>query len=99
MRPEEVSWASAGLIADAVHSGKISAESVIEATLHQITATDPELNAFVTVCADDARMAARAIDARRIKGAPLGALAGVPVSLKDIILTAGLRTTAGSRLM
>ncbi|MGE8940420.1 amidase [Leptospira interrogans] len=98
MRPEEVSWASTGAIAEAVHSGEISAESVIDATLQQITAMDPKLNAFVTVCADDARMAARAIDARRTEGAPLGALAGVPVSLKDIILTAGIRTTAGSRL-
>lgn len=98
MRPEEVSWASAGVIAEAVRSGEISAEAVVEATLEQIKTADPTLNAFVTVCADESRATARAIDARRAQGAPLGPMAGVPVSLKDIILTEGIRTTAGSRL-
>ncbi len=99
MRPEEICWASAREIADAVRGGNVSAETVLDAILEQIRANDPALNAFVTVCADEARASARDIDSRRKAGEILGPLAGVPVSLKDIILTKGIRTTAGSRLL
>ncbi len=99
MQGEEICWADAGAIAEAVQNGAILAETVATAVLERIAAVDKKLNAFVTVCADEALNAARAVDAKRGGGGALGPLAGVPVSLKDIVLTKDIRTTAGSRLL
>jgi aspartyl-tRNA(Asn)/glutamyl-tRNA(Gln) amidotransferase subunit A len=76
----------------------MSAVEVTEAVLARIDALNPRLNAFCLVSADEARRAAREADIAVTKGEPLGALHGVPVSLKDVIFTRGLRTTGGSRL-
>lgn len=73
--------------------------AVLEGCLHQIQRLQPKLNAFVTVCADEARVQAAEIDRARAAGTKLGPLAGVPVSVKDILNTKGVRTTWGSRLM
>jgi aspartyl-tRNA(Asn)/glutamyl-tRNA(Gln) amidotransferase subunit A len=59
---------------------------------------NPRLNAFCLVAADQARAAARDAEVAVMKGEPLGPLHGVPVSIKDLIFTRGLRTTGGSRL-
>jgi aspartyl-tRNA(Asn)/glutamyl-tRNA(Gln) amidotransferase subunit A len=85
-------------IADAVRSGRTSAEAVLEDALARISALDDRLHAFCTLDAEGARSAARAVDARVARGGPVGALAGVPVAIKDLICTRGLRTTFGSRL-
>ena len=98
MLGEEICWAEAGEIVDAVQQDKISAVEVIESVLDRIDQLDSVLRAFVTVCHDEAMAAARAADERRPKGQSLGPLDGVPVSIKDIILTSGIRTTAGSKL-
>jgi len=98
MHGEEVCWVDAGDIVEAVRSGKATATDVVSAVLKRIDELNGTLGAFVTVCAEDALAAARAADARRPKGEVLGPLDGVPVSIKDIILTKGIRTTAGSRL-
>ena len=99
MQGEEICWADAGAIAEAVQNGAVSAENVTAAILERIATIDKKLNAFVTVCAEEALNAARGVDAKRASGKALGPLAGVPVSLKDIILTKDIRTTAGSRLL
>ena len=98
MSVDDICWADAGAIVDAVRDGKISAADVVGNVLKRIDQIDGDLNAFVTVCADEAMAVARAADARRPKGQVLGPLDGVPVSVKDIILTKGVRTTAGSKL-
>ena len=98
MRPEDICWADAGAIAKAVQSGKLNAVDVVEATLDRIASVDPKLGAFVTVGAEAARAAAKSVDAKRAAGDPLGPLAGVPVSLKDIVLTADMPTKAGSKV-
>ena len=82
-----------------MRGGERSARQVAEECLERIAALQPKLNAFVTVCADEARAQADAIDRVRREGAKLGPLAGVPVSVKDILNTAGVRTAWGSRLM
>src|SRR5258706_8640575 len=74
------------------------AADVTEAALQRITAVDTALHAFCTVDVDGARAAAEAIDQRLAAGDPVGPLAGVPVAVKDLICTRGLRTTFGSRL-
>ena len=74
------------------------AADVTEAALQRIAAVDAQLHAFCTVDADAARAEAEAIDKRFAAGDPVGPLAGVPVAIKDLICTRGLRTTFGSRL-
>ena len=80
-------------------SGALSAVAVTEAMLARIERVDGALKAYVTVTADDALAQATALDARRAGGEPLGALHGVPIALKDLLWTAGLRTTCGTRVL
>ncbi|MFO1147525.1 MAG: amidase [Alsobacter sp.] len=79
-----------------VRTRELSARSVIDACLEAIAAADGDLNAFVTLDEDGARRAADAIDATIRAGHEPGPLAGVPVGIKDLLFTAGLRTTFGS---
>src|SRR5439155_11097698 len=67
--------------------------------LERIAALDALLNSFLTVTPEVALAAAAASDARRTAGTPLGPLDGIPISLKDILITEGIRTTAGSRIL
>ena len=89
-------WAGAEEIAAAVQSRRISARSVAEAHLARIAAIDPHLNSYILVDREGALAAADAVDARVSKGVDPGPLCGVPVGLKDLLVTRGLRTTAGS---
>ena len=92
-------FASATDIAAAVRAGEVSALEVVEAHLAHIHQHNPSLNAIVTLDEEGARAAARAADEARARGEPLGPLHGVPVTIKDAIETAGLRTTVGSPLL
>ncbi len=78
--------------------GAVRAESLAEQCLARVAALNPELNAFITVTADEALAAARHADAEIAAGRYLGALHGIPVSLKDLIDQEGVPTTAGSRV-
>lgn len=82
-------------LARALARREISARAVLEAHLARITARDAELSAFMTVDADGARRQADACDATR---APVGPLHGLPIAVKDLTNTNGLRTTYGSLL-
>jgi aspartyl-tRNA(Asn)/glutamyl-tRNA(Gln) amidotransferase subunit A len=92
-------WASLPVLAARVARGEISAESLTEQALDRIARHDPTLGAFLHVAADQARECAHAIDAKRRRGAPLGALAGVPLAIKDVLCTADQPTTAASRML
>ncbi len=76
----------------------MSASSLVEKALHQIATLDSALNAFCTVTADQARADALDIDRRLAAGEDVGPLVGVPVAIKDLVCTQGVRTTFGSRL-
>ncbi len=83
-------------------AGDVSAVAIARSTLSRIEQRDQrsgQLNAFLTIDADGLLQAASELDARRARGEPLGALAGVPVALKDALVTRGLRTTGGSRIL
>jgi aspartyl-tRNA(Asn)/glutamyl-tRNA(Gln) amidotransferase subunit A len=82
-------------IRDAVAAGQVSAVEVCEKALARIKAVDPSLKAFLTVSGDRALNRARAVD-REKRSAPL---AGVPLAVKDNIMTRGITTTAASRML
>mgnify|MGYP002777805361 CR=1 FL=1 len=90
---------TAGELADAVRAGRIGAVEAARAYLAQIEATAPRLRAYLRVQPERALAEAAAVDAARARGEPLGPLAGVPYGLKDSFVTAGIETTAGSRIL
>jgi aspartyl-tRNA(Asn)/glutamyl-tRNA(Gln) amidotransferase subunit A len=76
-----------------------SAESITEAFLAAIRARDGQVKAYMHVDESAARAHARAVDAKRRAGQPLGALAGVPVAIKDVLCTQGVPTTCSSKML
>ncbi len=82
-----------------IASGETTAVAVCEAHLDRIKAVEPKISAFNTVTAERALDRARALDARQQAGAPLGPLHGVPVAIKDNMCTAGVPTTASSKIL
>jgi amidase len=87
---------SARDIAARVRSRQLTATDVLEAHLAQIAAENPRVNAVCTLAEEKARGWAAEIDAKVAAGEDPGLLAGVPVGIKDIHPTAGIRTTWGS---
>jgi len=98
MSDNDVVWSSALDLATRIRQKAVSPVEVTEAVLSRIEALNPRLNAFCLLAADQARAAARDAEVAVMKREPLGLLHGVPVSIKDVIFTRGLRTTGGSRL-
>jgi len=93
--PEFLWWSAADLAA-AIRRRDLSPVEVTRAALDRIAAVDGTLNAFVTVLADEAMAGARRAESVRD---PQGPLHGVPLALKDLYETAGIRTTAGSKVL
>ena len=91
----ELPFQTAREIRDAIRARQISAVEVCERALARIDAHNPTLNAFLEVARDRALERARSID--REKHA--GPLAGVPIALKDNIITRGITTTAASKML
>ena len=81
-----------------LRSKAISALELTRAYLARIEASNPLLNSFITVCGEQALAAAAAADAR-LAGGDAPALTGIPLALKDIFVTAGVRTTCASRIL
>jgi amidase len=81
-----------------IRQKKISPVEVVRAALERIERVNPKLNAYCTVVPDLALKAARAAERAVMKKGPLGPLHGVPVSIKDLVPTAGIRTTWGSKI-
>ena len=80
-------------------SGKVTSRQLVEAVFRCIRATNQAINTYVTLNESAAIRKAEEIDARISAGNPVGPLAGIPVALKDLLCTRGLRTTAGSRIL
>lgn len=78
---------------------KLSSLELTESVLQRIKETQSKLNSFVLVTEEEALRTARLVDEKRAKGQNLSPLAGIPIGLKDIFLTKGIRTTCCSRIL
>jgi aspartyl-tRNA(Asn)/glutamyl-tRNA(Gln) amidotransferase subunit A len=83
----------------AIAAKQFTAASLVEQFYGKIKAEDPEIHAYLTLCEDRASRRAKSIDDLVSKGSALPPLAGVPVGIKDVMITKGIRTTAGSKIL
>lgn len=91
--------ASAADLAARLAAGQVGSEELTRAHLDRIAAVDDRVGAFLHVSRDEALATARDVDARRAAGEQLHPLAGVPVAVKDVVVTRGTPTTAGSKIL
>ena len=82
-----------------IKSREISSEEVVASYLKNVLEKEPEVNAFLTIMADEAIEKAKEIDKRIAAGEELGALAGIPIAVKDNICTEGVNTTCASKML
>jgi aspartyl-tRNA(Asn)/glutamyl-tRNA(Gln) amidotransferase subunit A len=90
---------TAGDLAALLQAREVSSVEVTQAHLDRIAEVDDAIHAFLHVAADEALATARAVDARRAAGEHVHGLAGVPIAVKDVVVTRGQPTTAGSRIL
>lgn len=95
----DITRLSAADLAGALAGGEISSAEATQAHLDRIAGVDGDLNAFLYVNADEALATARDVDERRAAGEELHPLAGVPIAVKDVVVTKGMPTTAGSKIL
>jgi amidase len=95
---DEIIYASARDLAARLRNGDLSAVEVMDAFLARIAVVNPDVNAICTLEETLARDGAAAADEARIRGDALGPLHGLPIAIKDLAETAGIRTTMGSPL-
>ncbi len=95
---DDLAWTSATELVHLVRTKALSPVELVRATLARIERLQPSLNAFVTVTPELAMAAARRAEQAVMRGEALGALCGVPYSIKDLSFTAGVRTASGSNI-
>ncbi len=80
-------------------AGEVSAVEIADSSLARVEAVDDRLGAFLTLTPEVARERAAELDAYLSTGAPRPAVAGIPIALKDVLTTNGIRTTCGSKIL
>lgn len=90
---------TAGELAAMIGRGDLSAEEAARSVLDRIELMEPAINAYITVTPEAALARAKEIDGMRSRGIDIGPLGGVPMAIKDSIITRGVRTTAGSHIL
>ncbi len=98
MTSTEIPFLSASELASAIRAGEVSPVDAVDAYLDRIDAVGDKLNAYITVCADEARADAKILADEAVAGQFRGPLHGVPVGIKDQIHTEGIRTTDASKI-
>src|SRR6516162_10695075 len=84
---------------DAIAARQISARELAADYFKRIAAHNGELNAYLTLSDERAYRQADRVDAMVAEGKPLPPMAGVPIAVKDVISTRGIRTTCGSKIL
>ncbi|OPX18889.1 MAG: aspartyl/glutamyl-tRNA amidotransferase subunit A, partial [Desulfobacca sp. 4484_104] len=87
-----------GQLAPLLHQGEVSPQEVTQACLDRIAALDGQLNSYLTVDAEGALSQARQAETR-LRSGEVTPLTGIPLAIKDVIVTQGLRTTCASRIL
>lgn len=95
----ELTRLSAADLSAALRAGEVSAVDAAQAHLDRISEVDGELHAFLATNAEGSIAAARQIDERRAAGENLGELAGVPLAIKDVLVTTDMPSTSGSKIL
>lgn len=98
MAKEELAFTPATKLVDMIAKKKLSPVELMDATLARAEALNPQLNAICTWTADQARDRAKKAEAAVMKGKKLGTLHGIPITLKDVLFTRGVKTMAGSHI-
>jgi Asp-tRNA(Asn)/Glu-tRNA(Gln) amidotransferase A subunit family amidase len=98
MTHEDLSYASAADLSALIRSRQLSPVEIVQSTLARVERAQPVLNAFITVCAEEALAASREAESAVVRGDSLGPLHGIPFSVKDLVNTKGVRTTYGSKI-
>ena len=96
--PEEICYMPAHILARSIRTKELSVVEVVKTFLDRIEKVNPKINAYCTVAADYALEEAAKADKKVMTDLPLGPLHGIPVAIKDVTLTRGIRTTFGSKL-
>jgi amidase len=96
--PADICFLTAVEMVGLIRRKKLSARENLGAHLKQIERVNPKVNAIVTLVAEQAWEKARQADEAQARGATLGPLHGLPIAHKDLVETAGIRTTFGSRI-
>jgi Asp-tRNA(Asn)/Glu-tRNA(Gln) amidotransferase A subunit family amidase len=92
----ELSFTPAYQLADMIKSKKLSPVELTAVILKRIKEINPKLNAYLTIVEEEAMRAAREAEKALVTGSNLGLLHGIPISIKDLHPTRGIRTTMGS---
>src|SRR5262245_103477 len=95
----DLGWTSMTELARLIKTRELSPVEAVQAHLDRIAAVDGKLRAYITVTGDAALASAKAAEAAVLSGETLGPLHGVPVALKDLYCTKGVKTTGGSKIL
>jgi aspartyl-tRNA(Asn)/glutamyl-tRNA(Gln) amidotransferase subunit A len=99
VKAQEIVYAGVRELSTAYRSGTLSPVAVVEAHLERIARLDGQLKAYITVIAEEAREQAKEAERELQQGHDRGPLHGIPLAVKDQVMTKGLRTTAGSLIL
>lgn len=95
---DDLGFTSASKLREAIRQKYISPVEIVEVILRRIEKINPQVNAFCTVVPEIALQAARKVEEELTRGQEIKPLHGIPVSIKDLTITAGIRTTFGSKI-